>query len=151
MFVFSTISDKEKGYGIWLNQNNDFCKFQDVREDKVLVPELFDLAAENCHINKDFREELFTLQSSKTSYLETEAMELPEVAMFIDGKIRDYDGNKQDVNFRSLVFSIGKICSKVKDLEDLMEYYKAYIDGLQDDRKEDWSLLEDAFADTIGL
>ena len=88
------------------------------------------MAAENCHINKDFREELFTLQSSKTSYLETEAMELPEVAMFIDGKIRDYDGNKQDVNFRSFVFSIGKICSMVKDLEDLMEYYKAYKNSL---------------------
>lgn len=139
------ISDKEKGYGIWLNQNNDFCKFQDVREDKVLVPELFDLAAENCHINKDLREELFTLQSSKTSYLETEAMELPEVAMFIDGKIRDYDGNKQDVNFRSLVFSIGKICSMVKDLEDLMEYYKAYKNSLIV-----WSLGEGTTMDLVG-
>ena len=139
------ITDKDSGIGIWLNQNNDFCKFQDVREDKVLVTELFDLASENCHINKDFREELFTLQSSKTSYLETEAMELPEVAMFIDGKIRDYDGNKQDVNFRSLVFSIGKICSMVKDLEDLMEYYKAYKNSLIV-----WSLGEGTTMDLVG-
>lgn len=98
------ITDKDSGIGVWLNQNNNFCRFQDVREDKVRVEGLIDLAAQNCHVGKDFREELFTLHSSKTSYLETEAVELAEVATFIDEKIKDYDGNKQDVNFRSLIF-----------------------------------------------
>lgn len=83
---WSVVTDKDSGIGIWLNQNYDFCKFQSVREDKVLVPELFDLTYSNRHINKDFREELFTLLSSKTSYLETAAIELPEVATFIDKK-----------------------------------------------------------------
>ena len=139
------ITDKDSGIGVWLNQNNKFCRFQDVREDKVLVPELLDLAAQNCHIGKDFREELFTLNSSKTSYLESKAIELTEVATFVDEKIKDYDGNKQDVNFRSLIFSIGKICSMVKGLEDLMEYYKTYKNSLIV-----WSLGEGTTMDLVG-
>lgn len=139
------ITDKDSGIGVWLNQNNNFCRFQDVREDKVLVPELLDLAAQNCHIGKDFREELFTLNSSKTSYLESKAIELTEVATFVDEKIKDYDGNKQDVNFRSLIFSIGKICSMVKGLEDLMEYYKTYKNSLIV-----WSLGEGTTMDLVG-
>ena len=142
---WSVVTDKDSGIGIWLNQNYDFCKFQSVREDKVLVPELFDLTYSNRHINKDFREELFTLLSSKTSYLETAAIELPEVATFIDKKIKDYDGNKQDENFRSLVFSIGKLCSKVKGLEDLMDYYKEYKNSLIV-----WSLGEGTTMDLVG-
>lgn len=142
---WSVVTDKDSGIGIWLNQNNDFCKFQNVREDKVLVPELFDLTYRNRHINKNFREELFTLQSSKTSYLETAAIELPEVATFIDKIIKDYDGNKQDENFRSLVFSIGKLCSKVKGLEDLMDYYKEYKNSLIV-----WSLGEGTTMDLVG-
>ena len=139
------ITDKDSGIGVWLNQNNNFCRFQDVREDKVRVEGLIDLAAQNCHVGKDFREELFTLHSSKTSYLETEAVELAEVATFIDEKIKDYDGNKQDVNFRSLIFSIGKICSMVKGLEDLMVYYKTYKNSLIV-----WSLGEGTTMDLVG-
>ena len=139
------IADKDKGIGIWLNQNGNFCRFQDIREDKIRIPELLDLAAKNCHVNKDFREDLFTLESSKTSYLETEAMELSEIASFIDEKIKDYDGNKQDVNFRSLIFSIGKICSSVNNLEELMEYYKACKNSLIV-----WSLGEGTTMELVG-
>ena len=44
-----------------------------------------------------------------------------------------------------------KIVELNQFIEQSLEYYKAYIDGLKDDRKEDWSLLEDAFADIIGF
>lgn len=60
-------------------------------------------------------------------------------------KIKDYDGNKQDENFRSLVFSIGKLCSKVKGLEDLMDYYKEYKNSLIV-----WSLGEGTTMDLVG-
>lgn len=139
------IADKEYGIGIWLNQNHNFCRFQDVREDKIRIPELLDLAAKNCHVNKDFREELFTLDSTKTSYLETEPLGLSEIASFIDDKIRSYDGNKQDVNFRSLIFSIGKICSSFNALEELMEYYKSCKNSLIV-----WSLGEGTTMDLVG-
>ena len=36
-------------------------------------------------------------------------------------------------------------------IEKSLEYYKSYIDGLQDDRKVEWSPLEDIFATMIKL
>lgn len=142
---WSIITDKDSGIGIWLNQNNDFCKFQDIREDKVRTPELIKLVAQNSLTNKDFKEQLFTLNSSKVSYVETNAMELSEVAEFIDEKIQNYSGNKQDSNFRSLIFSLGKICSEVKGLEELMEYYKEKKPSLIV-----WSLGEGTTMDLVG-
>ena len=139
------ITDKDSGIGVWLNQNNDFCKFQDIREDNVHIPELIKLAAQNCHINKDFKEELFTLNSSKTSYIETKPLKLSEVAEYVDEKIRSYEGNKQDADFRKLIFSIGKICSVNNGLEELMEYYKEKKPSLIV-----WSLGEGTTMDLVG-
>lgn len=64
----------------------------------------------------------------------------PIVADLLDKKTRMSEADKAP-----------KIVVLNQFIEQSMEYYKAYIDGLQDDRKEDRSLLEDAFADTIGL
>lgn len=64
----------------------------------------------------------------------------PIVADLLDKKIRMSEADKAP-----------KIVVLNQFIEQNLEYYKAYIDGLQDDRKEDWSLLEDAFATTIGL
>ena len=64
----------------------------------------------------------------------------PIVADLLDKKTRMSEADKAP-----------KIVVLNQFIEQSLEYYKAYIDGLQDDRKEDRSLLEDAFADTIGL
>ena len=64
----------------------------------------------------------------------------PIVAALLDKKMRMSEVDKAP-----------KIVVLNQFIEQNLEYYKAYIDGLQDDRKEDCSLLEDAFADTIGL
>lgn len=139
------ISDKEKGYGIWLNQNNNFCRFHDVRKDENIPEELKEIAASNIHINYDYKEILFTIESHHSSYLETESVTLKEIAKFIDMKIRDYDGNKQDKDFRSLVFTIGKLCNSVSGLEDIMEYFKETKNSLIV-----WSLGEGETMDFVG-
>lgn len=64
----------------------------------------------------------------------------PIVAALLDKKMRMSEVDKAP-----------KIVVLNQFIEQNLEYYKAYIDGLQDDRKEDRSLLEDAFATTIGL
>lgn len=64
----------------------------------------------------------------------------PIVADLLDKKTRISEADKAP-----------KIVVLNQFIEQSLEYYKAYIDGLKDDRKEDWNLLEDAFADTIGL
>ena len=117
------ISDSDTGYGIWINQNNNFCKFQDVHKDANIPNELKDLAASNKHVARDFREELFTLDSAYDSYLETTPYTLDDVAAFIDERISSYDGDKQDKDFAALIFSVGKLCSSITGLSEIMKYY----------------------------
>lgn len=142
---WSIITDKDSGIGIWLNQNNDFCKFQDVRKDDNIPAEIKDIAVNNCHINHDYRESLFSLASKCSSYLETEPITLNEIGEFIDEKIQKYDGNKQDNDFRSLVFAIGKLCNNVFGLEDIMKYFKETKNSLIV-----WSLGEGETMDFVG-
>lgn len=142
---WSIITDKENGVGVWLNQNKNFCRFQDVRYDNNIPEELKDVCANNKHINRDFREELFTLNSSLTSYLETMPMTLKDIGEFVDEKIKLYDGNKQDNEFRSLVFTIGKLFNKIDDLEDIMTYFKETRNSLIV-----WSLGEGTTMDLVG-
>lgn len=139
------ITDKDSGIGIWLNQNNNFCKFQNVRRDDNIPSEIKDIAASNRHVYHDYRESLFTLDSQYASYLETEPITLSEIGKFIDTKIREYDGNKQDNDFRSLVFTIGKLCNNVAGLEDIMEYFKETKPSLIV-----WSLGEGDTMDLVG-
>lgn len=141
---WSVITDKDTGIGIWINQNGDFCKFQDVREDSSIPNELKDIAL-NRHVNKDFREELFTSDSQKALYLETTPMEMDEIGSYIDDMIKGYDGNKQDNDFRSLVFSIGKLCKRYPELEESMTYFKANQNSLIV-----WSLGEGETMDLVG-
>ena len=121
---WSIITDKDHGIGIWLNQNNNFCRFHDVCKDDSIPEELKDLCAKNRYLNRDFREEVFSLDSSITSYLETTPITLTEVGKYIDEKIKDYDGNKQDKDFRTLVFTIRELSNSIERLEDIMPYFK---------------------------
>ena len=142
---WSVITDKDNGIGIWLNQNNYFCRFQDIRKDDNISEDLKNLCANNVHIKRDFREELFTLDSSLSAYLETKPMTLSEIGEFIDDKIEHYDGNKQDNDFRSLVFTMGKLCNDITGFEDIMTYYKGIKNSLIV-----WSLGEGITMDFVG-
>ena len=117
------IADAEKGKGIWINQKGNFCKFRDVRTDSGISEELKDIAANNRHVAHDFREILFTNVSSHAGYLETKPVELKEIGECIDGKLEHYEGNKQDADFRALVFEVGKLCKTIHDLEAVMPCY----------------------------
>ena len=142
---WSIITDKDSGIGVWLNQNNNFCKFHDVHKDENISEDLKDLCANNTHIKRDFRDELFTLNSSLSSYLETMPINLKVVGEFIDDKIKHYEGNKQDKEFRSLVFTIGKLCNSIIGFEDTMDYFKKTKPSLIV-----WSLGEGTTMDLVG-
>ncbi len=139
------ITDKEQGIGIWLNQKNEFCKFQDVRKDDGIPEELKDLAATNRHINRDYREILFSQLSEKAHFLESNPLTLNEIGEFIDGIIRDYGGSKQDNDFRSLIFTVGKLCNSVGGLTSIMKYYNETKNSLIV-----WSLGEGETMDLVG-
>ncbi len=78
-------------------------------------------------------------------YLETEPITLTEIGEFIDNKISNYQGNKQDNDFRSLVFTIGKLCDNVVGLEDIMKFFKETKNSLIV-----WSLGEGDTMDLVG-
>lgn len=139
------ITDKECGIGIWLNQNNDFCRFQDIRKDERIPEDLKDLCAKNIHLDRDFRSELFSLCSDKVTYLETTPITLAEVGEYVDGKLQHYDGNKQDKAFRSLVFTVGRLCKSIETLEDIMTYFREAKNSLIV-----WSLGEGTTMDLVG-
>ena len=142
---WSIITDKDTGIGIWLNQNNNFCRFQDVRKDDSISDELKNLCANNAHIKRDFREEMFTLNSNLSGYLETTPITLKEVGEYIDDKLEHYDGNKQDNEFRSLVFTLGKLCNTIVGLEGIMTFFNKAKPSLIV-----WSLGEGTTMDLVG-
>ena len=88
---------------------------------------------------------MFTLNSSLVSYLETKSITLSEIGEFVDDKIKNYDGNKQDNDFRSLVFTIGKLCNQINGLEDIMSFFKETKNSLIV-----WSLGEGTTMDLVG-
>ena len=116
---WSVISDKEDGIGIWINQNGDFCKFQNIHKDDNINDELKDLAL-NRHVNKDFREELFHKDSFCETFLETNPLSNNDISKVIDDSIRKYDEeghNKQDKDFAKLIFPLNELTKKMPNLE----------------------------------
>lgn len=142
---WSIITDNDNGIGIWLNQNDNFCRFQDVRKDDNISEDLKDLCANNVHIKRDFREEMFTLNSGLSSYLETTPITLKEIGEDVDFKLEHYDGNKQDKDFRSLVFTLGKLCNTIAGLESVMTFFSKAKPSLIV-----WSLGEGTTMDLVG-
>lgn len=142
---WSIITDNDHGIGIWLNQNNNFCRFQDIRKDDGIPEDLKNLCANNAHIKRDFREEMFTLNSGLSSYLETQPITLEEIGKDIDDKLEHYDGNKQDKDFRSLVFTLGKLCNTIAGLENVMTFFSKAKPSLIV-----WSLGEGITMDLVG-
>ena len=142
---WSIITDNDNGIGIWLNQNNNFCRFQDIRKDDNISEDLKDLCAHNAHIKRDLREEMFTLESRHANYLETTPITLKEIGEYVDDKLEHYDGSKQDKDFRSLVFTVGKLCNTIAGLESIMTYFNRAKPSLIV-----WSLGEGTTMDLVG-
>lgn len=120
---WTIITDSDNGYGIWLNQNSDFCRFQDIRKDENIPNELIELVANNKHVAFDYKEQLYNLDAAYTSYLETNPVTIEEVGEYLDEKIEKYEGDKQDKDFAALIFAVGKLCSSHKELGKIMKYY----------------------------
>lgn len=126
------ITDREQGYGIWLNQHNAFCKFQDVRKDEIYNDDVISTELKNLvlnrHINKDYKEFLFNSDSRSSLYLETAPVGLKDIGEAIDSAIELYDRNnydKQDRDFASLIFAIGKLCRLAPSLSEHLKIYNA--------------------------
>lgn len=124
------ITDQEKGCGIWLNQNNDFCRFHDVRKDSGIPEELKDLAANNQNINIDYREVLFSNHSSSVHYLQSNPVSIAEIGKIMDKKVSDYDGDKQKQEFRELIFSLNRLTQSIPELWEAMDSFREKKDSL---------------------
>lgn len=131
----------EKDHGIWINQNNDFCSYSDVKvEEGAIDDRLKDLAL-NKHVGKDFREEIYSLESREAQRIKNKISQ-KEIARYIDDKIKNYDGNKQNTDFTELIFGIAKLEKEIKGLSQDMPYFESKKNGLIVGSLEDGETLD---------
>lgn len=123
------ITDQEEGFGIWLNQCNEFCKFQDVQKDDSIDDDLKDIAL-NPLIDIEYRKSLFTNNSKLSHLLETQPLTYDAIGKEIDEKIENFDGDKQNKNFSEIIFAIRKLCDKYPLLAKSMMYFTTHKNSL---------------------
>lgn len=120
------ITDSEKGHGIWINQKNEFCKFQDVHPDDSIPEELKDIAL-NKWVNIDYREQLSIKDLHYTAYLNTTPITIGEIGHEIDKKIKEYvdeENSLQNRDFTALILTINKLCDKYPKLKEAMIFFE---------------------------
>lgn len=117
----------KNGHGVWPNQHNDFCMYNDVYVDKDILEDVKDLTETNQIVKHDYRAELLN-QSSDLAYLlpKLNFKHTNQILEIIDQQIEEFDknGNKQSKAFSSLVFTLEKIYKDHK-LEKIMNFYES--------------------------
>lgn len=102
----------ECDYGIWVNQNDDFCTFNEIYKDDNISDELKDIA-NNQIVNQDYRAILLRTDMRCSHYLpNTSVKNNKDVLVAIDDVIRQYIEEKrsfQDPCFAGLVFNLNKL------------------------------------------
>lgn len=141
------ISDEDDGIGIWLNQHNDFCRLQDLRIDGGITEVLKDLCENNKHIDWDLRADMYSLDAQNGKYVDGE-ISLKEVGEYIDGIIKEYvveKNNMQEKDFVVLVFELEKMLKSNSELKDVMKYFEKKKHSLIV-----WTLGEGEAMDIVG-
>lgn len=141
------ISDEDDGIGIWLNQHKDFCRLQDLRIDGGIPEVLKDLCENNKHIDWDLRANMYSLDAQNGKYVDGE-ISLKEVGEYIDGIIKEYvdeKNNMQEKDFVVLVFELEKMLKSNSELKDVMKYFEKKKHSLIV-----WTLGEGEAMDIVG-
>lgn len=119
----STVIELEN-HGIWINQSGKFCMFSELSRDGGIAEELKDLAATNSVVNYDYRDRLLHNSSSMENVIESNnTISQIDVLKKIDESLETYDSDKQNPEFRSLIFRIMAL-DKSLHISDHMNYYR---------------------------
>lgn len=92
------------------NQNNNFCNLKSLKRDDNIPTDLKEIANAK-HIRQDWNEWLLHKNLKnvfESLFDETTTQSLKHIADEIDGHVRDYKGDKQDMGFSELVFLLNQ-------------------------------------------
>lgn len=145
-------------YGVWLNQNDEFCMFEDIKgiesEPDRIADKLKDLAKDSELIKHDWRGELLHLDSVHSDCFK-ESFSLKDILGEIDQVLGNYNSDKQDPEFSKIVFELHQMIDGIiisrKDIENYMprfnENMNEWIVGAINDKRRMSHIAELATAD----
>lgn len=117
-------------HGIWVNQSEDFCMFSVLYRDGGIAEPLKDLAANNPIVNFNYRDILVHNESIMSSAIDNNKVITQNAVLTkIDNVLEAYKLNKQNPEFRSLIFRIMEL-DKQLHISEQMKYYNEKKDTL---------------------
>lgn len=123
------VSYVDSEHGVWLNQNGDFYKKDDIYKDDNIDERLKDLAL-NRIVDTDYKERLLRKGMRCESYLQLgKKLSSEDLLKDIDSKIKDHVNNKrslQDTDFADLIFRLDAI---VKGNDSYKDYVPNFINS----------------------
>ena len=112
-------------HGMWVNQSGDFCMLSDLSKDGGIHEDLKDLSATNPIVNCDYRKVLLHNDSIMSNAIDShKIITQNDVLQKIDNSLEAYAADKQNPDFRSLIFRLMEL-DKQLHISDQMKYYKA--------------------------
>lgn len=117
-------------HGVWINQSEDFCMFSALSRDGGIAEPLKDLAANNPIVNYNYRDILCHNDSIMSSAIDSNKVITQNAVLSkIDNALEEYKLNKQNPEFRSLIFGIMELDKRLHIAEQ-MKYYNEKKDTL---------------------
>ncbi len=112
-------------HGVWINQSEDFCMCSALSRDGGIAEPLKDLSANNPVVNFNYRDILIHNDSIMSSAIgSNKVITQNAVLTKIDDSLEAYKLNRQNPEFRSLIFGIMELDKRLHIAEQ-MKYYKA--------------------------
>lgn len=117
-------------HGVWINQSEDFCMYSALSRDGGIAEPLKDLAANNPIVNYNYRDILIHNDSIMSSAIDSNKVITQNAVLTkIDNALEEYKQDKQNPEFRSLIFGIMELDKRLHIAEQ-MKYYNEKKDTL---------------------
>lgn len=112
-------------HGVWINQSEDFCMYSTLSRDGGIAEPLKDLSANNTIVNFNYRDILIHNDSIMSSAIDSnKVITQYSVLTKIDDSLEAYKLNRQNPEFRTLIFGIMEL-DKLLHISEQMKFYKA--------------------------
>ena len=112
-------------HGIWINQSENFCMYSALSRDGGIDEQLKDLSANNPLVNINYRDILIHNGSIMSSAIDSDKVITQNAVLAkIDDILESYKLNRQNSEFRTLIFGIMEL-DKSLHISEQMKYYKA--------------------------
>lgn len=122
---YKNIVTELENHGIWINQNEEFCMYSELSKDSGISDKLKDLAAKNPIVDYNYRNILLHNDSVMSHVIDnSKIITQNSVLNKIDESLKQYQADKQNPEFRSLIFGIMEL-DKQLHISNYMEYYRA--------------------------